>query len=381
MKTLYTALITCALLFTTTQIMAKDTLTKILILIHSDTGGTYKMAQEIAKGIENNPHTEATIKLVQPSENALLHDLQIATPEELPTYDGIVWGSPVYFGNISTPTSAFLAKTVDLWTTHALEGMPTAVFMSAGSGAGKELALQSFWNSLAVHGMIFVSNGIRATEKLDNSIPQGNSVLGASSLASNKTVQRPSESELLIAYTQGQNFAKVAKALKGTFQKKEESTPKQVVTDVETTLKQKNIILPVAPNPVGNYTPYSRSGNLVFINQVALKDGKILYPGKVGVDVTEEQAKQATEQTMLNVIAVLKLAVNGDLNRVKKTVQLTGIFNTTPDYSQHANLMNVASDLSVAIFGEKGKHARGTLGATSVPVNSAVEIQAIFEIE
>lgn len=381
MKALYTALITCTLFFTTTQIMAKDTLTQILVLIHSDTGGTYRMAQEIAKGIESNPHTEATIKLVQPSANALLHDLQIATPEELPTYDGIVWGSPVYFGNISTPMSAFLAKTVDLWTAHALEGIPTAVFMSAGSGAGKELALQSFWNSLAVHGMILVPNGIRATEKLDNSIPQGNSVLGASSLASNKTVQRPSESELLIAYTQGQNFAKVAKALKGTFQKKEEMTPKQVVTDVETTLKQKNIILPVAPNPVGNYTPYSRSGNLIFINQVALKEGKVLYPGKVGVDVTEEQAKQATEQTMLNVIAVLKLAVDGDLNRVKKTVQLTGIFNTAPDYAQHANLMNVASDLSVAIFGEKGKHARGTLGATSVPVNSVVEIQAIFEIE
>ncbi|MCC9042106.1 NAD(P)H-dependent oxidoreductase [Myroides sp. M-43] len=381
MKTLYTALITCALLFTTSQIMAKDTLTKILVLIHSDTGGTYKMAQKIAKGIESNPHTEATIKLVQPSENALLSNLQIATPEELPTYDGIVWGSPVYFGNISTPMSAFLAKTVDLWTAHTLEGMPTAVFMSAGSGAGKELALQSFWNNLAVHGMILVSNGIRAMDKLDKSIPQGNSVLGASSLASNKAVVRPSESELLVAYEQGMNFAKVATALKGTFNKTEITIAKQPTTDIKTTLKQKNIILPTAPNPVGNYTPYSRSGNLVFINQVALKEGKVLYPGKVGVDVTEEEAKKATEQTMLNVIAVLKLAVNGDLNRVKKTVQLTGIFNTTTDYTQHANLMNVASDLSVAIFGDKGKHARGTLGASSIPVNSPVEIQAIFEVE
>lgn len=361
--------------------MAKDNLTQILVLIHSDQGGTYRMAQEIAKGIESGSKAKATIKLVQPSTLVTLKDIPVATPEELPTYDGIVWGSPVYFGNISTPMSAFLAKTVDLWIAHALEGMPTAVFMSAGSGAGKELALQSFWNSLAVHGMILVPNGIRATEKLDNNIPQGNSVLGASSLASNKAVERPSKSELLIAYTQGQNFAKVASALKGTFNKKDAPQSNTVVTDIETVLKQKNIVLPVAPNPVGNYTPYARSGNLVFINQVALKEGKILYPGKVGVDITEEEAKKATEQTMLNVIAVLKLAVDGDLNRVKKTVQLTGIFNTTPDYSQHANLMNVASDLSVAIFGEKGKHARGTLGAASVPVNSAVEIQAIFEIE
>ncbi|WP_010250410.1 NAD(P)H:quinone oxidoreductase [Myroides injenensis] len=369
------------ILLISTNIMAKDNLTHILVLIHSDQGGTYKMAQEIAKGIESNATAQATIKLVQPSDNALLKDIEIATPEELPTYDGIIWGSPVYFGNISTPMSAFLAKTIDLWTEHSLEGMPSAVFMSAGSGAGKELALQSFWNSLAVHGMILVPNGIRSTDLIDNSIPQGNSVLGASSLASNKSVLRPSDSELLIAYSQGQNFAKIATALKGTFIKKDITITKNKEIDIETVLKNKNIVLPVAPNPVGNYTPYSRSGNLVFINQVALKNGKILYPGKVGVDVTEEEAKKATEQTMLNVIAVLKLAVNGDLNRVKKTVQLTGIFNTTEDYTQHANLMNIASDLSVEIFGEKGKHARGTLGATSIPVNSAVEIQAIFEIE
>ena len=124
-----------------------------------------------------------------------------------------------------------------------------------------------------------------------------------------------------------------------------------------------------------------RSGNLVFINQVALKDGKILHPGKVGVDLSDEEGKAATKQTMLNVLAVLKEAVGGDLNRVKRCVQLTGIFNTAGDYTNHAGLMNAASDLTVEVFGEKGKHARGTCGAGSVPVNSAVEIQAIFEVE
>ncbi|HEX7869556.1 MAG TPA: RidA family protein, partial [Chryseobacterium sp.] len=137
----------------------------------------------------------------------------------------------------------------------------------------------------------------------------------------------------------------------------------------------------IAPKPVGNYSLFVRSGNLVFINQVALKDGKIMNPGKLGVSVDENQVKEATKQTMLNVIAVLKDAVNGDLNKVKKVVQLTGIFNTKDDYTKHADLMNAASDLAVEVFGEKGKHARATLGASSIPVNSSVEIQAIFEVE
>ncbi|STC97759.1 Endoribonuclease L-PSP [Chryseobacterium carnipullorum] len=101
----------------------------------------------------------------------------------------------------------------------------------------------------------------------------------------------------------------------------------------------------------------------------------------MGVDVNEEQVKEATKATMLNVIAVLKEAVGGDLNKVRQCVQLTGIFNTKDDYTKHADLMNTASDLTVEILGEKGKHARATLGASSIPVNSSVEIQAIFEVE
>lgn len=146
-------------------------------------------------------------------------------------------------------------------------------------------------------------------------------------------------------------------------------------------LKRKNIILPQVPKPAGNYQPFVRSGNLVFINQVALKDGKIFNPGKLGVEVNEQQVKDATQVTMLNVLSVLKEAVGGDLGRVKQCVQLTGIFNTKDDYTKHADLMNIASDLTVEVFGEKGKHARATLGASSIPVNSSVEIQAIFEVE
>ncbi len=143
-----------------------------------------------------------------------------------------------------------------MWTKHALEGMPATVFMSAGSGAGKELALQSFWNSLAVHGMILVSNGIRGTENIDKNIPQGNSVLGITSMASLKDVERPTKSERYLAALQGQNFASVANALKGRLKKAPVETKTSAETkDISTVLKEKNIVLPTAPNPVGNYTP------------------------------------------------------------------------------------------------------------------------------
>lgn len=355
--------------------------TKVLILIHSDTGGTYELAKEIQKGIESDLSAQAIIKLVKASENDKLQTLPIATVEELPSYDGIVFGSPVYFGNISTGMSEFLAKTTGLWSKHALEGMPASVFMSAGSGAGNELAVQSFWNSLAVHGMVLVSNGIRGDDSINNKIPQGNTVLGVTSLTSVKNTSRPSDSERELAKIQGANFVKVASALKGTFIKKETHTGKEVESDVESRLKALNLTLPSLPQPVGNYQLFVRSGNLLFINQVSLKNGKVQNPGKLGNDLTEQQVKEATETTMLNVLAIVKQAVGGDFNRVKQCVQLTGIFNTEENYTQHAALMNAASDLTVKILGEKGKHARATYGASSLPVNSSVEIQAIFEIE
>lgn len=380
MKKIGSFIIVFLLINITGKMMAQDTKAKVLVLIHSDNGGTYELAKEIAKGIESEKTVKAVIKQVKASQNQKLKDIPVASVDELPGYDGIAFGSPVYFGNISTGMSEFLSKTVNLWTSHSLEGMPATVFMSAGSGAGKELALQAFWNSLAVHGMVMVSNGIRGYEGINKSIPQGNTVLGITSMASLKDVERPTRDERSLAELQGKNFAKVASALKGTFTKKEMMNTEKP-QDLNAALKQKNIILPQVPKPAGNYKPFVRSGNLIFINQVALKDGKILNPGKLGVDVNEQQVKEATRMTMLNVISVLNEAVGGDLNKVKQCVQLTGIFNTKDDYTKHADLMNVASDLTVEIFGEKGKHARGTLGASSIPVNSSVEIQAIFEVE
>ncbi|WP_175620418.1 Atu1372/SO_1960 family protein [Chryseobacterium schmidteae] len=380
MKTLNRFLAVFILTIISNAMMAQNNKAKVLVLIHSDNGGTYELAKQISKGIESNENVQSIIKQVKASNHLSLKDIPVASVEELSSYDGIAFGSPVYFGNISTGMSEFLSKTVNLWTNHALEGMPATVFMSAGSGAGNELAVQAFWNSLSVHGMVLVSNGIRGVEKIDKNIPQGNTVLGVTSLASVKNVERPSSGEKEIAFEQGKNFAKVVSALKGTFNKNSEIKISQNKS-IEKLLAEKNIVLPNVPKPAGNYQPFVRSGNLVFINQVALKDGKILYPGKLGVSIDENQVKEATKQTMLNVLAVLKDAVNGDLDKVKKVVQLTGIFNTKDDYTKHADLMNVASDLAVDVFGDKGKHARATFGASSVPVNSSVEIQAIFEVE
>lgn len=228
--------------------------------------------------------------------------------------------------------------------------------------------------------MILVPTGIRGNENIDKNIPQGNTVLGITSLNSVKNTERPSQSERYLAELQGKTIAKVSLALKGTFVQKE-IIPTQEKADVNKVLQQKQIVLPQVPKPAGNYQPYVRSGNLVFINQVALKDGKIVNPGKLGTALNEQQVKEATKVTMLNVLAVLREAVGGDLNKVKQCVQLTGIFNTPDDYAKHADLMNIASDLTVEVFGEKGKHARGTLGASSLPVNSSVEIQAVFEVE
>ncbi|SIP91690.1 Atu1372/SO_1960 family protein [Maribacter ulvicola] len=354
---------------------------KILVLIHSDNGGTYTLAQEVAKGIESKGNAKAFIKKVKPSDNPSLKNVPLATVEELTSYNGIAFGSPVYFGNISTPMSEFFSKTVDLWSKHALEGMPATVFMSAGSGAGKELAIQSFWNTLAVHGMVLVSNGIMGNDTIDKTVPQGNTVLGVTSLASLNNIKRPTKSERHLAKLQGENFANVANALKGTFPTHKKSIEKKEEVDINTVLKEKQIKLPEVPKPAGSYQPYVRSGNLIFINQVALKDGKIVHPGKLGQDINEEQVNEATTATILNVLSVLQDAVGGDLNKVKKCVQLTGIFNTKDDFTKHADLMNVASNLMVDIFGEKGKHARATYGASSIPVNSSVEIQAIFEVE
>lgn len=383
MKQITIFIFALVLILNTQQSMAQEKTTHILVLIDSDQGGTYTLAKEIAQGVERWPGAKATIKKVKESNHPSLAAVPLVEVTELPTYDGIAFGSPVYFGNISTGMSAFFAQTIDLWSARALEEKPATVFMAGGSGAANELALQSFWNTLAVHGMVLVPNGIQGFDTIDQTKTTGNSVLGITSPMSINKGERPTVDERKLAQNQGEKLARVASGLKGN--KKTESTIKSKASvehiDLNQVLKDKNIELPQLPKPVGNYELYVRTGNLVFINQVALKDGKIFNPGKLGVDVNEEQVKEATKVTMLNVLAILRDAVGGDLNKVQRCVQLIGAFNTVDTYTQHAVLMNPASDLVVEVLGEKGKHTRNTGGASSLPLGSSVSIQAIFEVE
>jgi NAD(P)H dehydrogenase (quinone) len=369
--------------FSFTSNMAQTT--EVLVLFHSENGGTYKLAQSIAKGIEKQEGVKAVLKRIPSSKNdKKFTEIPIATVEELTNYSGIAFGSPVHFGNASPDMRLFLDGTLQLWADRKLEGIPATVFMSAGSGAGNEVAILSFWNTLAMHGMLLVPTGSMGKDTMDKTIPQGNTIFGTTSLASMPGSERPSESEKKCAEQQGEALAKVAKALNKTNRtssKPIEQTKLGTTNNPETQLSNLGITLPTVPLPAGNYKPFSKAKGLVYINQVALKEGKIIYPGTIEKDITEAQTNEAVKQTMLNIISVLKVATHGDLSKVKQCVQLTGIFNAPPAYTQHAKLMNTASDLVVAIFGEKGKHARATFGATSIPLNSSVEIQAIFEIE
>ncbi len=366
--------------------------TTVLVLFHSKGGTTYKLATAIARGVEKQEGVKAVLKQVPPInapenlESKAFASVPYATPEELAQYDGIAFGSPIHFGGTTADMRLFLEGTLNLWSEHWLEGEPATVFMAAGGGAARETAILSVWHTLAVHGMVLVPTGMRGTAEMDKSITQGNTVFGTTTLAAMPGSERPSESELYLAELQGEALAKVAKALAPLRHKAPTPTPpakapEESINPVEQRLQELGVQLPVLPEPVGNYVPFTRSGNLVFINQVALKEGKVLHPGVIGQDLTTEQAKEATRQTMLNVLAVLKSATNNDLSRVKQVVQLTGYLNTPIGYTRHAELMNVASDLAVAVFGEKGKHARAALGASSIPVNSPVEIQAVFEVE
>ncbi|WP_316749748.1 NAD(P)H:quinone oxidoreductase [Pedobacter gandavensis] len=370
----------------------KPSAMKILVLFNTESGGTYKMAKAIAGGIEKFPGATAVLKQVPRIKPLANEDKQAfgaipyANIAELPEYDGIAFGSAVHFGNMSSDMRYFLDQSVGIWTAHKLEGIPATVFMSAGSGAGREAAILSFWSTLAVHGMLIVPTGIMGTSEIDKTIPQGNTVFGATSLAGATAVNRPSEGELHIAALQGYALAKAAKG----YQLTKDSAPMTPVkavsaapkmSKIEARLKALNLTLPDAPAPVGNYKPFRISGKQVFINQIALNAGKVDHPGMVGTEVTEEQAKLATRQTLLNVLAVLKQAAGGDLDHVKQAVQLTGFFYTAAGYTKHAVLMNEASNLLVEILGENGMHTRATVGASSLPMNSSVEIQAIFELE
>lgn len=150
----------------------------------------------------------------------------------------------------------------------------------------------------------------------------------------------------------------------------------------EARLSALNIALPAAVAPAANYAPARRSGSFVYIaGQVPTADGKDQYVGKVGRDITIEEAQKAARLCAINILAQLRNALGGSLDGVVGCVRLGGFVNATPEFGDHPKVINGASDLMVAVFGDAGRHARAAVGCNSLPRNVAVEVDAIFEVE
>lgn len=152
---------------------------------------------------------------------------------------------------------------------------------------------------------------------------------------------------------------------------------------IDARLKELGIALPLAAAPVANYAAFVRSGNLVTISgQICFgPDGKlgVAHVGTVGDDVTPEVGKEAARLCAINVLAQLKAAI-GDLDHAVRCVRLGGFITSAPGFTGQAAVMNGASDLMVEVFGEKGKHARSTIGVAGLPMGAAVEVEALFEV-
>ena len=146
-------------------------------------------------------------------------------------------------------------------------------------------------------------------------------------------------------------------------------------------LKKLNIDLPDAPSPVGAYVAYKKAGKLIFISgQLPMsKDGNLLK-GKIGKELTLEDGQKAAKLCAINLLSQAKKAADGNLDKIKSCVKITGFVNSTDEFTDQPKVINPASEILSAIFGDKGKHARAAVSTNSLPLGAAVEIDAIFEI-
>lgn len=150
---------------------------------------------------------------------------------------------------------------------------------------------------------------------------------------------------------------------------------------IDARLEELGIELPQAPAAAGAYVGYVQTGNLLFVaGQVPFWNGELRHVGKVGDDLSLEEGQEAARVCALNILAQAKDALGGDLDRVVRIVKLGGFVNCPTDFTQHPQVINGASNLIGDIFGDKGAHARFALGAGSLPLNVAVEIDAVIEV-
>ncbi len=149
---------------------------------------------------------------------------------------------------------------------------------------------------------------------------------------------------------------------------------------IETRLAELGVTLPDAPAPAANYVPYVISGDLVFVSgQVPMKDGAFIT-GKLGDDMATEAGAETAKACAVSLLAQLKMACGGDIDRLVRVVKLTGFVNSTPDFGDQPKVINGASDFLVEALGDAGRHSRSAVSAASLPFGVAVEIEGIFEI-
>jgi len=149
----------------------------------------------------------------------------------------------------------------------------------------------------------------------------------------------------------------------------------------EDKIKELQIELPEAKAPVGSYVATKIVGNLLYISgQISMNSKGELIKGKVGKNLTTDEAYKAAERCGLSIVAQVKKACNGDLSKIKSCVKLTGFVNSTEDFTEQPKVINGASDLIASIFAEAGMHTRAAVSANSLPLGVSVEVDAIFEL-
>jgi enamine deaminase RidA (YjgF/YER057c/UK114 family) len=154
------------------------------------------------------------------------------------------------------------------------------------------------------------------------------------------------------------------------------------MSQIEQRLRALGIELPSPPAPVASYVPFTVSGRLVFVSgQIPIAEGKPQFIGKLAAEISLEDGKKAARLCALNLLAQLKAACSGDLDRVKNCLRLGVFVSAVPDFTQHPEIANGASDFIVEAMGDAGKHARAAVGAGSLPRGVAVEVEGLFEID
>jgi enamine deaminase RidA (YjgF/YER057c/UK114 family) len=152
------------------------------------------------------------------------------------------------------------------------------------------------------------------------------------------------------------------------------------MSKIETRLAELGVTLPDAPAPAANYVPFVQVGDLLFVSgQISQKDGSLIT-GKVGADLTTEEGASAARTCGIGLLAQVKAACGGDLDRLVRAVKLSGFVNSTPEFTEQPQVINGCSDFLMEALGTAGEHARAAVSAGALPLNVAVEIEGVFQI-